>query len=184
MTRVWVGGRLKTRFFLPGGDTNLYVYVYNNLVDPVGLWGLAFGGTFGSALTYLGGGWGASGGIFFGSEGVGVYGSAHATQGLGGYIGAGREYGYYQNLNDLEGLSVGAKAEVGLRRGGGANASVTPGGRFSHATISAGPEFGAYVGGTVGYTKVFNVSDWIKRKALEWYEGQQYSGPVECEEAH
>ena len=142
-----------------GGDTNLYVYVYNNptnLVDPVGLWGVAIGLGGGAGLTYLGGGYNASAGVFIGSDGFGVYGSASYTAGLGGFVGAGLEGTVYAD-RALAGPGVGANFQLPVA-GGSANFNQDG---LTSVTGSLGAEVGLWAGAHAGGTAVFNFTDWL-----------------------
>lgn len=142
-----------------GGDTNLYGYVMNdpvNLIDPLGLWGIQIGYSFGGFLGV--GGAGISGGIAivghgfnFGSIAANAYQSSQFGIGLGLSAGRGVQVSVTpnaQSLGDLNGRSFGGGIDTPF--GGASIFNGSAGNTYS----LTGPSLGFSAYGGVGMTNI------------------------------
>jgi len=148
----------KDPILLRGGQANLYVYAGDdpvNAIDPTGLWGVALGDGVDAGFCFglCAGSYGAAGGLYVGTEGLGVFTSAQAGAGFGAHAGASVQLSAYSSLDAFSGTSYGVEGSSFVA---GGSYSVNPSGRI--ISVGAGPGGGAYGGLFVSKTRVYGVT--------------------------
>ncbi|HMA95939.1 MAG TPA: RHS repeat-associated core domain-containing protein, partial [Polyangiaceae bacterium] len=151
----------KDPILFDGGQTNLYVYVGNDPVnrrDPVGLMGVALGvsGDVGFCWGLCVGSWTGGGGIYVGTDGIGVYATGQGSAGLGGHAGYGVQGSAYSSLSAFQGTSYGTFGVAGMGVVTSGSVMANPSG----VVLSAGGGVGGglWGGAAVSYTKTYGLS--------------------------